>query len=166
MEELHVEQLLKEFNGAGFEIGERVILGHFGTVQTLLSLIWNTPIRVDLIHQKKDSDRVMRRVHLMAGDRNVCTAVSAIPTQGNRDAVIADILTGQLGLGQIIAEHTLQTHRELLFIGRDSSGFWRTYHIVGPDLVMEINEYFPRAPYEEIGWLGAWRRSGTKGRRI
>ncbi len=150
MEELHVEQLLKEFKG--FEVGERVILGHFGTVQTLLALIWDEPIYVELVGQYFTTELV-RTVNLRAGDRIVCRAKSKIPNEGNHANVMLDIMGGKLGLGQILARHDLQTHRKLLSVGRDKDEFWRTYIIKGEYVFIEIHESFPRGIYKEIGWL-------------
>ena len=45
MEELDFQALLDTFRSNGFQAGERAILGHFGTVQTLLTLIFNVPER-------------------------------------------------------------------------------------------------------------------------
>ena len=38
-------------------------------------------------------------------------------------------------------------------IGRDRTGFWRTYAIEGPEVYLEIHEYFPREPFEKVGWI-------------
>lgn len=151
VEELNVEQLLKEFNGGGFEIGERVILGHFGTVQTLLALILNTPVEVKIIEQDSNPD-IFRQVHIVA-DELICEAMSRIPLLGNKTEVINDVIEGQLGLGQIIAKHELKHTRKIMEIGRDHLNFWRKYQIVGPMIEMEIYEYFYKRPFMKIGWL-------------
>lgn len=155
VEELHVEQLLKEFNGGGFEIGERVILGHFGTVQTLLALILNTPIEVKVMVQNATaaSGQISRQVNLVAKDQLICEASSIIPVKGNRPEVIEDICQGQMGLGQIIAKYELKHTRRIKEIGRDHLNFWRTYEINGPVVNMEIHEFFYKRPFFLVGWL-------------
>ena len=46
MEELDFQGLLDKFNTDGFQKGEQIILANFGTNQTLLSLIFQTPANV------------------------------------------------------------------------------------------------------------------------
>ncbi len=151
MEELDLGTLLDTLKE--FERGERVILGHFGTVQTLLSLIFGGPVAVKLIDQGHDNGVIVRRAQLAAGREVLCVAVSRISTLHNRAEIIDDIGEGELGLGQIIARHKLSTSRSLVDLGRDQKSFWRTYDINGPDLEIQISETFPRAPFESIGWL-------------
>lgn len=153
VEELHIDRLLKEFNGSGFETGERVILGHFGTVQTLLSLILNEPVQVVVIDQLKSKGIFSRQVHIRVKESVICEAVSKIPVLGNRPEVIEDVTNGQLGLGQIIAKHDIKHTRKIKEIGRDNLNFWRTYNITGPVVKMEIREFFYREPFRKIGWL-------------
>lgn len=154
-EEQHVEELLRDFSIAAFEIGERVILGHFGTVQTLLALILNTPIRVEVVDQiiKQHPDTVFRKVKLMAGNQNICDATSKIPCKGVQADVLNDILNKTMGLGQIIAKYDLNVKRLLMDVGHNSYFFWRTYSIVAPELTMEIHELFHKEPFKEIGFL-------------
>ncbi|KKN07249.1 hypothetical protein LCGC14_1068890 [marine sediment metagenome] len=63
------------------------------------------------------------------------------------------IAAGKLGLGQIVVVSQIPTKRSLVEVGRDREGFWRTYAIEGPELYIKIYEYFPRKPYQALGWL-------------
>lgn len=156
MEELDLGILVETLNG--FERGERIILGHFGTVQTLLSLIFSVPVAVRLIDQCQDNGMVMRKAQLTAGDEVLCVAESRVATNSSRPEIIDDIRAGELGLGQIIARHRLPTSRSLVDLGRDRTSFWRTYDIRGSELEIRIRESFPRAPFESIGWLQPYDR--------
>lgn len=151
MEELDLESLLETLKD--FDRGEQVILGHFGTVQTLLSMVFGQPVMVKLIDQHEEEGDIIRRVYLMAGDKLLCYAVSHIPKSRNRDDVIYDIASAQLGLGQIIACHQLPTRRSLTGVGRDREAFWRSYIIEGPEVYIQISETFPKKPFEDIGWI-------------
>ena len=159
MEELDFQGLLNQFNAQGFERGEQVVLGHFGTVQTLLSLIFGEPVTVHLVEQEsRDNESVneiLRAVHLVCEIGIVCYATTHIPLERNRPDILADISAGTLGLGQIVVVHQIANKRALANWGRDSHAFWRTYTIEGPDLFLQIHEHFPRKPFEEVGWLQA-----------
>ena len=151
MEELDLNNLLETLKD--FDRGEQVILGQFGTLQTLLSLVFGQSITVKLVNQHEEEGAIVRQVQLMAGDNLLCCAISRIPKSRNRDSVIHDISSGQLGLGQIIARHQLSTWYSLTGVGRDRCAFWRAYTIDGPEIHIQINETFRREPFEAIGWV-------------
>ena len=153
MEELDFQALLDTFRSNGFQAGERAILGHFGTVQTLLTLIFNAPVTVHLVEQKRHQGNIMRSVSLMAGDRTVCEALSHIPEDRNLPEVLRDIWAGNMGLGQIISLHALPNKHKLIMVGRDEVSFYRRYNISGMGLDLDIYESFPRQPFVKVGWL-------------
>lgn len=153
MEELDFQALLDRFAKDGFQKGEQIVLANFGTNQTLLSLIFQEPCNVRLINQKEEEGIINRQVHLFFGETVPCLANTKIPKARNRDDVLSDIIAGSLGLGQIVVLHNLPNRRILLDIGRNSHAFWRTYAIEGPEVYLEIHEYFPREPFEAIGWI-------------
>ncbi len=163
MEELDFQGLLDQFNAAGLERGEQVILGHFGTVQTLLSLIFREPVKVKLLEQEsrdnESENEILRSVHLLCEIGIVCYATTHIPLERNHPDVLADISAGTLGLGQIVVMHEIPNKRVLASVGRNPHAFWRRYTIEGPELLLQIHEYFPREPFEEVGWLKARERS-------
>ena len=159
MEELDLKSLLKTLKD--FDRGEQIILGNFGTVQTLLSLIFSHPVTVKLIYQCEKEEVIIRRVQLMAQDNVLCYAVSHIPKFRNRDGVIRDISNGRMGLGQIIAYHRLSNQRSLIRVGEDDEVFWRTYNIEGPEVYIEITETFVKAPFEAIGWIRSLSKIGV-----
>ncbi len=150
MEELDFNNLLQGFSG--FDRGERIILGHFGTVQTLLSLVFNRPVSVRLVDQCEEDGFIIRHTLLTTEEDLLCWAASRIPKSANRQDVIVDIREGRLGLGRIVARHQLVTQRSLKRLGRDEWAFWREYTIEGPDVCVQINETFRRKPFEAAGW--------------
>ena len=156
MEELDFQGLLDHFKQKGFQRGEQVILGHFGTVQTLLSLIFETPVNVYDVEMEEGSSEIIRRVSLKAATDPltlVAHAISRIPRDRNRFDVLDAITSGKLGLGQIVVTHQIPNRRILQEVGRNREAFWRTYAIEGPELYIEISEQFPREPYEKVGWI-------------
>ena len=156
MEELDFQGLLDHFKQKGFQRGEQVILGHFGTVQTLLSLIFETPVNVCDIEMEEKNGDIIRRVNLKVGPDDqllVCHATSRIPVDRNRSDVLQAITSGKLGLGQIVVTNQIPNRRILQEVGRNKEAFWRAYTIEGPNLFLEIHEQFPREPFENVGWI-------------
>lgn len=174
MEEIDAGDLLDIFALHRFELGERVILGHLGTVQTLLGLIFAAPVSVRVIECHREAaqvtpapsetmveERLTRKVELVAGGKVACNASSLIPLgSSNRPDFIRDVEAGEAGLGQLIVKHRIPATRLLHSVGRDPEGFWRHYSITGPGLNLEIREFFPRQPFVEAGWLPGQRRPG------
>ena len=163
MEELDFRDLLDHFISKGFQKGEQVILGHFGTVQTLLSLIFETSVNVKDIQMTDNEKGIHRSVNLVAGERAVCHALSLIPRDLNSETLLHHVSEGKLGLGQIVVTLGIPNQRRLIEVGRDKDAFWRTYAIEGHMLYIEITEHFPRAPFEAIGWIQPEVRHGKDG---
>lgn len=155
MEEIDQEGLLKTLQG--FPVGERVILGHFATVQVLLALIFDSPVTVSLVKQLTERSSpghgvIVRFVHLVTGDRIICTATSRIPLLSNHPTILTEVSAGILGLGQIAYKHNLPTKRRLVSVSRDNDTFSRSYVIEGEGILMTISEVFHRPVFEEVGW--------------
>jgi len=156
MEELDLKALLERFDKGGYKRGEQIILANFGTNQTLLTLIFNTPCNVHDIKMDETEGEINRTVNIRAESRDyeiVCQAESHIPIDRNRPDIVRQITDGQLGLGQIVVTNEIPNKRVLTKIGRHNKAFWRTYNIEGPGLYIVIREYFPREPFEKVGWI-------------
>jgi len=153
MEELDFRSILDRFGQGGFQKGEQVLLANFGTNQTLLSIIFGEPNEIRVVHQVERESDILREVELYCGGQMVCIANTTIPKEKNRVEVMADILEGKLGLGQIVVKHNLPNKRVLLDIGHDENHFWRTYVIEGPELYLKISEDFSREPFVKVGWI-------------
>jgi len=153
MEELDFQGLLDKFDKDGFQRGEQVILGNFGTNQTLLTLIFQKPANVKNITIDETEGDIIRHVDLIAGEKTVGYATTHIPRNRNCQRVWEAVKAHQLGLGQIIVTYNLPSKRNLSDVGHDDKAFWRTYTIEGSDVFFEINEYYPRQPFEEVDWI-------------
>ncbi len=167
MEETDSKALLGVLIDNKFEPGERVLLGHTGTVQTLLSLVFGHPVEVRVRGQQEEktnfagatqpagqAPHLLRSVELLAAGQVVCHAVSRIPVGGiNLPEFISDVYAGKLGLGQIINKLRIPHERRVIEVGRDATSFWRSYRIFGANLELQILESFPRTPFVDIGWI-------------
>lgn len=162
MGKLCFKTLPGRFEWKGFQRGERILLGHRGTVQTLLALILDSPVHVRLLGQHDRSvwregrreGQIVRSVDLLTTGGVVCHAVSHIPLgESNRPEVINDIRDGRLGLAQIVSKYRIPSQRSISAVGRYSHWFWRVYNIEGPSLSLRVFEAFPRAPFVAVGWL-------------
>jgi chorismate-pyruvate lyase len=156
MEEMNFQALLDLFASKGLERGEQVVLGNFGTVQTLLSLIFGAPCNVYDVKIEDGNGEIIRWVHLRAGgpeETVVCAAESHIPLHTNRWDIVKEISKGDLGIGQLISKFQIPNRRKLVDVARDEDNFWRTYTITGPHLDITITEYFPKNPFREAGWI-------------
>lgn len=151
MEELDFKALLDRFSG--YQRGEQVILANFGTNQTLLTAIFQEPANVKNITIDDTDTDIIRHVDLVAGEQTVGYATTHIPRDRNSKEVWEAVKAGLLGLGQIVVTFNLPTKRVLADVGHDDKAFWRTYTIEGPDVFFEINEYYPRKPFVEVGWI-------------
>jgi len=153
MEELDFQGLLDKFGQDGFQKGEQVILANFGTNQTLLTLIFQKPANVKNIAIDEVDGVITRNTDLIAGEQTVGHATTHVPRDRNSQQVWDAVKAQQLGLGQIIVTYNLPTKRNLVDVGHDDYAFWRTYIIEGADVFFEINEYYPRQPFEEVDWI-------------
>ena len=164
MEEKKVEELLKKLDK--YELGtlERVILANDGTVQSLLSVIFRVPVRVEIIAQMECYNNLYRWVKLVANyntiEQTVALAMSVIPLEANSKDFIDGLKEGKLGIGQLLSSLGFMTKREILGYYSDSESFARVYRITGKKSKEDkkcdilITEVFPKGLYEKIGRRG------------
>lgn len=124
---------------------ERSILANEGTVQTFLSVLCNTPVKVEVISQRDYPGIIVRWAKLIIEDNKgvqtvVCLAESIIHENENEN-LIALIKGGQKGIGQIITELGLNTSRRIEGYHNDKETFARTYTING-ECDMVVTEVF------------------------
>lgn len=159
LEEMNIPGLLEHFQNGGFSRGERILLSNSGTNVTLLAVILARPIEVRLKDQYEKDGIMYRHVELVKVERDnksrsvVATARSRIPVANNLPEVVHDIVAGNIGLGHILVKHQLTTRRLLLEVDRSPEMFWRTYQIVGSGVDLTITEWFPRAVFEDAGFV-------------
>lgn len=142
---------------------ERVILANSGTVQTLLSVLFGVPIKVEVISQIEKENYFVRWSKLVADFSpeikfTVCLAESVI----SKDIIYKGFITGirerTIGIGQLISALKIQTERKLLGFYNDSISFSRTYSIESINnneidknqLYIIITEVFPKDVYKRL----------------
>lgn len=151
MEEEPTEENLKQLIDAipgGLSPVERVLLCNYGTNQTLLSVLFEIPIRVTILSQHSFGDTIIRWAQLVAeySPNNVvtvCLAESVIPKQKNPRGLLAALGEGKMGIGQVIQACQLKARREILGFFADDNIIARTYTLTG-DVEILITEIFPR----------------------
>ena len=129
----------------GLNAIERAIMANEGTVQSFLSVLCNTPVKVEVISQRQYPGIIIRWARLVTEDSKgiqtvVCLAESVIHENENEN-LITMIKGGQKGIGQIINEIGLQTTRRIEGYHNDPETFARTYAIQG-DCDIVITEVF------------------------
>ena len=85
---------------------ERILLSTKGTVQTLLAVIHDTPVKVEVISQLNYDTVLVRWVRLYTDDLNMTTlalAESVIPLAKNRPDFIGKMSDRKLGIGASVA---------------------------------------------------------------
>jgi hypothetical protein len=144
---------------------ERMIMVNEGTVQTFLSVLCRTPVKVEVISQCRLEDTIIRWSKLVIEDRGgiqtvVCLAESIIPASNSPD-FISMINDKEKGIGQIIKAIGLKTSRCITGFHTDASTFARTYTIKGHCNVV-ITEAFNRETIAKVSSTGVKRRSVEK----
>lgn len=166
LEENKIEELLGKLDKYELDTLERVILANDGTVQSLLSVIFRVPIKVEVIAQMELLNNIHRWVKLTADyntmEQMVCLAQSVVPIEENSKDFIDGLKAQKLGIGQLLSTLGFVTKRELLGFYSDEQTFARVYRITGTkservresiltggcDIV--ITEIFPKVLYEKI----------------
>jgi chorismate-pyruvate lyase len=126
---------------------QKILLGEVGTVEQVLSIIANSPIRVELIRQASTAEGWYEREVWLKDDRNrrlVHAAtrynVNHLPTN-----LFEDLKTGRIGIGSAIVRHRLETFRKITEIAYDDQNqmLLRRYEIrKDGHILFEISESF------------------------
>lgn len=145
----------------GLNAVERMIMVNEGTVQTFLSVLCRTPVKVEVISQCRLEDTIIRWSKLVIEDRGgiqtvVCLAESIIPASNSPD-FISMINDKEKGIGQIIKAIGLKTSRCITGFHTDASTFARTYTIKGHCNVV-ITEAFNRETIAKVSSARSNRR--------
>lgn len=150
--ELNIKQLLAALP-KGLSPLERLILCNYGTVQTLLSVVYCLPVKIKVLSQYEFNEIIVRWTRLYiepSGDpgqpepsTTVCLAESIIPINDNTVGFITAIREQIMGIGQIIKATSLKTERCIQGMFADELTIARNYSIRG-DVNVLITESFPR----------------------
>jgi len=152
-----IDKLPKDINPL-----ERVILCHDGTVQTLLSVLFGVPVKVEVLSQQELPDiGILRWTKLVAvypltdmifpgNEVTACLAESIIPFKNNPEGFLTAIREQSMGIGQILKATGLKQERHVFGLYADENVIARNYHISG-DVEMIITETFPREAIKKAG---------------
>ena len=142
----------------------RVLLSADGTVTKILESFFWEPVTVLCDQQsvvtlaeeipglsKKSGDSVFVRDVRLSGEHSTilyATANSMIVPELLPDLIYSKLVSGQIGIGELLRECGLETYREIIAFGSDSNTVWRKYRIVqNAKPIMQITEHFPLAVY-------------------
>ena len=150
----NIENLLKMIPDDACSL-EKVILCNEGTVQTLLSVIFGVPIKVEVIYQHETNINIIRWSRLVAEFTpdnviQVCSAQSVITKSECPEGFINGILEANHGIGQLISSIGLNTKRKLSMADSNKHTFSRAHIIEGigqssPSLRICITETFVKS---------------------
>ena len=130
---------------------ERVLLCQDGTSQTLLSILFKVPVKVQVLsqHELIPYQVIIRWIKLVAeySEDNrvtVCLAESVIPVKGNNPGFLTAIKEQQKGIGQILSSTCTYYERHIFGLYTDENIVARNYQITGEDVEVVITETFSR----------------------
>lgn len=137
---------------------ERVLLCHDGTSQTLLSILFQIPVKVQVLSQQEliPYQVIIRWIKLVAeySEDNrvtVCLAESIIPMKANNQSFLTAIKEQNMGIGQILSSTHTTYERRIFGIYADENIVARNYQIVGEGVDVVITETFSREALKKAG---------------
>ncbi len=137
---------------------ERMLLCHDGTNQTLLSILFQVPVKVEILSQYELVPYcvIVRWVKLIAeysdiNQATVCLAESVFPMKANNPGFLTAIREQKLGIGQILSATHIIYERRIFGLYADENVVARNYEIVGEGVSVVITETFPRNALEQAG---------------
>jgi len=151
MEDKHLKNTLDMLQDYDLSTIERIILASTDTVQSLMSVIFGSPVHVEVINQINDYGVIIRLSKLIicdGDDINVALAESIIPLDKNRTEFIGAMGDRNIGIGQAINKLGIFTQRRIIAVHIDSNNFMRTYVIRGDNIEIIITETFPRGLFD------------------
>ncbi len=173
--EINIQQLIDKLP-TGINPLERIILCHDGTVQTLLSILFGVPVKVEVLSQQTVGDiGILRWTKLVAvypaksaklpdvhidpsgsdmvhppREVTACLAESIIPFRNNPEGFMTAITEQKMGIGQILKATALNQERHVFGLYADENVIARNYCISG-DVNIIITETFPRGALRKAG---------------
>ena len=157
---------------------ERVLLCQDGTNQTLLSILFRTPVKVQVLsqHELIPYQVIIRWIKLVAVypersvklpdqhgapsetdmvfppyEVTVCLAESVIPMKANSLGFLTAIKEEQKGIGQILSATCTNYERRIFGLYADENIVARNYQIIGEGVDVVITETFPREALKKAG---------------
>ena len=128
-------------------ITKKILLAETGTVEQILSILTNSETEVNILKQTEDRELIIRDVCIVSkkdGETLVNARSRFFLANLPRD-IINQVRRKNLGIGNIIIGHELETFRKIIKIGYNSKSdsIFRVYHIIHRGKVaIQIREYF------------------------
>ena len=128
-------------------VTKKILLAETGTVDQILSILTNSETGVNIVKQAEDREFIIRDVYIVSkkdGETLVKARSRFFLANLPRD-IINQIRRKNLGIGNIIIGHELETFRKIIKIGYNSksNSIFRVYHIIHRRKVaIQIREYF------------------------
>lgn len=142
---------------------EKVILSNDGTVQTLMSVVFGVPLRLEVLSQMEGEDHIYRSVKLVADyckgqSIDVYFAESIIDKNNIFEGFLNGIREKNLGIGQLLAACCIRTERKLLGFYACEKTFSRRYSIstygydlkAGRGFKVTITEHFQKDAFKKL----------------
>lgn len=120
-----------EGRGAKLSLQQKLLLAETGTVEQVLSILVQAPVQVNVVRQTAVDGIVRRKVKISrkGSDRPLILARSKIYTKSLPAKVVRDIMQGKSGIGTILHNAGIETHREMVRFGLDDGHPYRVYQI-------------------------------------
>ena len=131
-----------------FSKKQLLLLIEKGTVEGLLTVLQGRPIKVDVTYNSKQARRTNLRDS--ASGQVLVLAQTEINTPAIPPEIMKDLTEAQLGIGEILTKHKVETRREIHLIGYEpkTESFYREYDIiVGGKVWFTIMESFSQLLY-------------------
>lgn len=142
---------------------EKVILSNDGTVQTLMSVVFGVPLKLEVLSQYESEHYIVRWVRLLAdyGEGEVITVYLAESVM-DKNVIFEGFLNGirekKLGIGQLLSACGIRTQRDLLGFYSDANTFSRNYSIsthgfdlkAGRGFKIIITEQFQKSAFKRL----------------
>jgi len=128
-------------------VAKKILLAETGTVEQILSILTNSETGVNILKQTEDRELIIRDVCIVSkkdGETLVNAQSHFFLANLPRD-IINQVRRKDLGIGNIIIGHELETFRKIIKIGYNSKSdsIFRVYHIIHRGKVaIQIREYF------------------------
>ena len=139
---------------------ERVLLCHNGTNQTLLSILFQTLVKIQVLSQLEliPYQVIIRWIKLVAeySEENkvtVCLAESVIPMKTNSPGFLTAIKEQNMGIGQILSSTYTNYERRIFGLYADENIVARNYQITGKGVDLVITETFSREALKKAGGM-------------
>jgi chorismate-pyruvate lyase len=146
----HMLQKISELerkSNLNLAITKKILLAETGTVEQILSILTNSETEVNILKQKEDRELIIRDVCIVSkkDGETLVNAQSRFFLANLPKEIINQVRRKNLGIGNIIIDHELETFRKIIKIGYNSKSdsIFRVYHIIHRGKVaIQIREYF------------------------